>query len=70
MSVFGAVARGEASASGDIDLLVEFDPASSLIDLINLEEALARLLGTPVDVVSTRAPLERDDAIRRDAVPL
>ena len=43
---------------------------SSLLDLIHLEEALSELLGVSVDVVSIGALLERDDEIRRDAVPL
>jgi uncharacterized protein len=70
IAVFGSVARGEATANSDIDFLVEFDPSSSLLDLIRLEEALQHLLGVDVDVVSAGALLARDDAIRRDAVAL
>lgn len=70
VAVFGSVARGEATNGSDIDLLVEFDPSSSLLDLIYLEEALQALLGTHVDVISVGALLDRDDEIRRDAVPL
>jgi predicted nucleotidyltransferase len=70
VAVFGSVARGEASDDSDIDLLVEFEPDSSLLDLIELEEALRALLGTKVDVISAGALLERDTEIRRDAVPL
>jgi predicted nucleotidyltransferase len=49
---------------------VEFDPSSSLLDLICLEEALQALLGAHVDVISVGALLDRDDEIRRDAVSL
>ena len=70
VAVFGSAARGQATADSDIDLLVEFEPNSSLLDLIELEEALQALLGTPVDVISRGALLDRDDEIRRDAVPL
>jgi len=70
VAVFGSVARGEATDDSDIDLLVEFEPDSSLLDLIELEEALRALLGTNVDVISAGALLERDTEIRRDAVPL
>jgi len=70
VAVFGSVARGEATDDSDIDLLVEFEPGSSLLDLIELEEALRTLLGTNVDVISAGALLERDAEIRRDAVPL
>ena len=70
IALFGSVARGEASQGSDIDFLVEFGPTSSLLDLIHLEEALREPLGVEVDVLSAGALLERDDAIRRDAVPL
>lgn len=70
VAVFGSVARGEATEGSDIDLLVEFEPSSSLLDLIHLEEALAQLLGTDVDVVSVGALLDRDDEVRRQAVAL
>ncbi len=68
--MFGSVARGDEHASSDIDFLVEFEPHSSLLDLIHLEDALAVLLKRPVDVVSAGGLLDRDDDIRRDAVAL
>ena len=70
VAVFGSVARGDDTAESDIDLLVDFEPTSSLLDLIALEEDLERLLGNSVDVISTGALLERDVDIRREAVPL
>lgn len=70
IAVFGSVARGEATEASDVDFLVEFEPTSSLLDLIHLEEALTKLLGTNVDVVSVGALLDRDEDIRRDAVAL
>jgi len=70
ISVFGSVARGEARPDSDVDFLVDFEPSSSLLDLIHLEEALASLLGVHVDVISVGALLDRDDDIRRDAVAL
>ncbi len=70
IAVFGSVARGDETAASDIDFLVEFEPNSSLLDLIHLEDDLRDLLGVPVDVVSTGALLERDDGIRRDAIAL
>jgi predicted nucleotidyltransferase len=70
IAVFGSVARGEATSDSDIDFLVEFDPSSSLLDLIHLEEALSELLGVSVDVISAAALLERDTEIRRDAIAL
>lgn len=70
IAVFGSVARGETTDTSDVDFLAEFEPGSSLLDLIHLEEALGELLGVSVDVVSSGALLERDNEIRRDAVPL
>lgn len=54
--VFGSVARGEAQAGSDIDLLVQMEPGRSLFDLAALVVELEALLGRPVDVVP-------DDAI-------
>ncbi|MEP7115822.1 MAG: nucleotidyltransferase domain-containing protein [Ilumatobacteraceae bacterium] len=70
ISVFGSVARGQTSDSSDIDFLVDFEPSSSLLDLIHLEDDLRALLGTNVDVISSGALLDRDVEIRRDAVAL
>jgi len=70
VSVFGSVARGDFTSSSDIDFLVEFEPTSSLLDLIHLEEALQDLLGVDVDVVSAGGLLDRDHEIRRDALAL
>lgn len=70
IAVFGSVARGEAREGSDIDFLVEFEPGSSLLDLIHLEEELETLLNAEVDVISAGALLERDDEIVRDAIRL
>lgn len=70
VSVFGSVARGDETAGSDIDFLVEFEPGSSLFDLLHISEELQSLLGTPVDVVSAGGLKDRDDHIRREAVLL
>lgn len=70
MSVFGSVARGEETPTSDIDFLVEFEPGSSLFDLLHISEELEALLGVPVDVVSAGGLKDRDDHIRREAVLL
>ena len=69
-SIFGSVARGEDTLNSDVDFLVEFEPGSSLFDLMDLQEALQELLAVPVDVVSVGGLKERDDHIRREAVPI
>lgn len=68
--LFGSVARGEEHAGSDIDLLVEFEPGSSLFDLMHLQDDLEDLLGRRVDVVSAGGLKDRDDRIREEAVPL
>ena len=70
IALFGSVARGDDGPTSDIDFLVEFDEGSSLFDLMNLEEALKALLGVPVDVVSVGGLKDRDEHVRREAVPL
>jgi len=70
VSLFGSVARGDDAPESDIDFLVEFEPGSSLFDLMHLQEALQQLLGVSVDVVSVGGLKERDDHIRREAVPI
>lgn len=68
--VFGSVARGDATASSDIDFLVDFDRDSSLFDVLHLSDALKALLGRQVDVVSTGGLKQRDDRILAEAVDL
>lgn len=50
--VFGSIARGEAEADSDIDLLVKMDQGRSLLDLVGLWQELEDLLGAHVDVLS------------------
>jgi len=50
--VFGSVARGDDGPDSDIDLLVDFAPAASLLDLIALKQELEQLLKRPTDVVT------------------
>jgi predicted nucleotidyltransferase len=50
--VFGSVARDEATLQSDIDLLVDFPPRFSLLDLSSLVQDLQSLLGCPVQVTS------------------
>ncbi len=52
IGVFGSVVRDEATASSDIDVLVEFTNAADLLDLVGLGIFLEEQLGHPVDVVS------------------
>ncbi|MCZ7539241.1 MAG: nucleotidyltransferase family protein [Anaerolineae bacterium] len=69
--VFGSVAKGTAGPQSDIDLLVEFDPDRSLMDVGRLIMDLRDLLGCEVDVVTEKGLhyLIRDEVLQ-DAVPL
>lgn len=44
VAVFGSVARGDDTASSDIDLLVDLLPGASLIDEFRLENELRKFL--------------------------
>ncbi len=50
--VFGSVARGEASADSDVDLLVSFREDASLYDLSGLWQEMQELLGCKVNIIS------------------
>jgi len=69
--VTGSVARGDATADSDIDLIVDPQFGASLLDLAQFADDLEQLLGRPVDVLSARAldPVT-DAALLADAVPL
>lgn len=61
LSLFGSVARGDASFESDVDLMAEFDPEKqfSLLDMIRLENRLADILGVSVDLAPARAMKDR-----------
>ncbi|HAJ38789.1 MAG TPA: hypothetical protein DCL15_24240 [Chloroflexi bacterium] len=55
IGVFGSVARGEATAQSDIDLLVELSPRISLLEFTALERRLSEALGRKVDLLTEAA---------------
>ena len=69
--VTGSIARGDATADSDIDLIVDPQPGASLLDLAQFAVDLEQLLGRAVDVLSARTldPVT-DAALLTDAVPL
>jgi len=70
-SVFGSVARGEATRRSDVDFLVEFEKGRTLVDLSGLRLDLCEVLGRDVDVVTPGSlhPKLRDQ-ILGELVPL
>lgn len=72
LSLFGSIARGDAEANSDVDLVAEFDPAAQmdLIRLVGLERRIGEALGRPVEILAEpvanprlRANVERDRRI-------
>ena len=57
LSIFGSVARDEASVDSDVDILVEFDPHAvvGLFEFVRLQRYLTQLLGRRVDLATPDA---------------
>lgn len=71
LRIFGSVARGEEDERSDIDLLVEMEEGSSLLDQVRLRRGLAKVLGVEVDVVTSGGLRDRDrETILRQAVSI
>jgi uncharacterized protein len=71
--LFGSVARGEATASSDVDLLVDLQPGggNELLRVSGIAEELSLLLGRRVDVVtSSLLRSEVSATALADAVPV
>jgi predicted nucleotidyltransferase len=70
-ALFGSVVRGDATGGSDIDMLVEFEPGRSLLDLAGLNLELESLLARKVDIVTYGSlhPLLRD-RILKEQVPI
>lgn len=70
-SLFGSLARDEATEDSDIDLLVEIKKNISLFDFIGLKLDLEEALGKKVDLVEFKAikPLLRE-YILKDQLPI
>ena len=50
LSLFGSVARDEATQTSDVDFLVEFNRPVGYFGLFALQDYLENLLGCPVDL--------------------
>ncbi len=69
LSLFGSLARGDATADSDVDLVAELDPDAGigLFALGGLERRLGEIVGRrvellpePVEKATLRANIERD----------
>ena len=56
-TLFGSVARDEAGADSDVDLLATFNKAKalSLLKVVGIQRKISEILGCPVDLGSTTA---------------
>lgn len=67
--VFGSFARGAATETSDVDVLIEFAGQKSLLDLSAVALELEALLGRRVDVVTYRSLNPRiKEGVLRDQV--
>lgn len=57
--VFGSAARGDDREGSDVDILVDFPPGTSIIDIIGIQHELEDLLGVHVDLVPRNGLKER-----------
>lgn len=51
LGIFGSYVRGEQNESSDVDILIAFEKAPSLLKFIELENYLTETIGIPVDLV-------------------
>ena len=58
LDLFGSIARGDAGADSDVDLLVEFDQPMGLFQFFRVQRRLEAIVGRHVDLIMK-------DAIKR-----
>jgi predicted nucleotidyltransferase len=56
-SIFGSFARGEETASSDVDLLVTFNQPTTLFDQLRLADRLQAICGRRVDLMTELHPV-------------
>jgi predicted nucleotidyltransferase len=72
LSLFGSVARGDANAQSDVDLMAEFDSARqfSLLEMIHIQNRLTNIPGVAVDLAPTKSLKDHvRERAAREAVP-
>ena len=51
LGIFGSYVKGEQNESSDVDILIAFEKAPSLLKFIELENYLSETIGIQVDLV-------------------
>ncbi len=66
IGIFGSYVRGEQKDMSDVDILVEFEETPTLLEFVELEDYLSRILGVKVDLVMKRAlkPRIRENVLK------
>lgn len=54
IGIFGSYVRGEQHENSDVDVLIDFEKAPSLLKFIELENYLSDTIGIKVDLVMKR----------------
>ncbi len=71
MAVFGSVARNQARAGSDIDLIVEAPHSTSSFEFVGFKQLLEKVLGREIDLVKYGGLKPGlDDDVWREAVLL
>lgn len=71
LRAFGSLARGEATADSDVDLLVDLKSGRTLLDLAAFRREAGEILDLPVDVATADMLKDRiRDQVLSEALPL
>jgi hypothetical protein len=67
LALFGSVLREDFGSNSDVDVLVSFEPAAhwSLMDMVEMQDELEKVVGRKVDLVERRAIERSENYIRR-----
>lgn len=70
--LFGSVVRGELSEESDIDILVEIDDDTSLLDFMGLKLEIEETVGRKIDLIeySEIKPLLKDNILKEEVAIL
>jgi len=69
--VFGSVARNEDTEASDLDILVDTQPNTSLLDIAKLQLSLEKKLGIHVDVLTPKSlPESFRNQVVLNAIPI
>ncbi|AFZ29229.1 DNA polymerase beta domain protein region [Gloeocapsa sp. PCC 7428] len=52
LGIFGSYARGEQTIDSDLDILIDYDQAPTLFQLVELRDYLSEQVGLKVDLVT------------------